>query len=244
MAVGQDEPIKGRYGGNDIRIRASNGLIEESKLKKYDISKAGLKKIATIYWSDGEFGFQKIGITVFENSQNKEKVDSNLVYLNQKYLEKRLDSLEFYDIIITDCPNNISEFFKKKPIVSSIKILDKGSTFLKSLKDQGFDGLLILYEDDFQDLITGSREWFPSKGLFKFYKKELVYYGLYTSLIDLNTNKIVKNIGYKQLSADYSKLSFNEIRQNTKENNMVLTYELHNRFINNINEIFRIHKIK
>ena len=78
MAVGQDEPIKGRYGGNDIRIRASNGLIEESKLKKYDISKAGLKKIATIYWSDGEFGFQKIGITVFENSQNKEKKISDL----------------------------------------------------------------------------------------------------------------------------------------------------------------------
>jgi hypothetical protein len=32
--VGQDEPIKGRYGGNDLRVRAGNGLIEESKLKK------------------------------------------------------------------------------------------------------------------------------------------------------------------------------------------------------------------
>lgn len=241
--VGQDKPIKGRYGDNDLRIRAGNGLIEESKLKKFDISKSGLKKIATIYWPDGKFGLQKIGITVFENSQKKEKVDSNLVNLNQKYLEKRLNSLKLNDLILTDCPNNISELFKKKPIVSSIKILDIGHTFLKSLKDQGFDGLLIIYEDDFQDLITGSRGRFPSKGLFKFYKKELVYYGLYSSLIDLKTNKIVKNFGYKQLSADYSKLPFNEVRQNTDENKTILTSELHDRFINNINEIFRIHKI-
>lgn len=241
---GQDEPIKGRYGGNDLRVRAGNGLIEESKLKKYDISKSGLKKIATIYWPDGKFGFQQIGITVFENSQKKEIMDSNLVNLNLKYLEKRLDSLELNDLTITDCPNNISELFKRKPIVSSIKILDMGGTFLKSIKDQGFDGLLIIYEDDFQDLITGSRVRFPSKGIFKYYKKELVYYGLYSSLIDLNTNKIVKNIGYKQLSADYCKLPFDEIRQNTEENRIILTSELHNRFINNINEIFRIHKIK
>lgn len=46
---GQDEPIKGMYGSNDVRIRAGNGWIEEGRLNKFDFQKSGLKNIAVLY---------------------------------------------------------------------------------------------------------------------------------------------------------------------------------------------------
>lgn len=71
MIFGQNEPIKGRCGNNDLRIRAGNGLIEKGHLKKFDFNKTGLKSIAVVYKSGGDFGLKEIGFTVFENTQQK-----------------------------------------------------------------------------------------------------------------------------------------------------------------------------
>ena len=62
-------------------------------------------------------------------------------------------------------------------------------------------------------------------------------------MIDLNTSKIVKNIGYKQLSANYSQIPFKEVKTLSEAQIQILKSELVERFENNINEILRVHKI-
>lgn len=243
IVASQNDPIKGRYGKNDIRIRAGNGSIEEGRLNKFDFKKSGLSKIAVIYWSDQNYGFQKIGITIFENSKQQAQLDSNMIKKNRDILSKRLDAVSEIKFKLIDTPSSINSLFKRKPLGSKVKLLNPVNSFLASLKSDGYDGLFIIYEDKFQDLITGVNGWIPSKGILKFSKKKLVYYGLYSTLIDLNTNQTVKNIGYKQLSADYSQIPFKKTEALTEEERNILKNELTIRFANNIDEIFRIHKI-
>jgi len=241
---GQDKPIKGRYGNNDLRIRAGNGLIYEGRMKKFDFDKTGLKNIAVIYWPDENLGFQKIGLTIFENARQNELLDSSFISKNTIFLEERLNYIHNIKFSLINKPKNILELFQRKPVVSQVKILNLGKPYLDSLKSLSFDGLFIIFEDKFQDLITGGKSWLPSKGIFKFYNKELVYYGVYSTLIDLNKLKSVKNIGYKQLSADYSQIPFKEINFMNETQKRILFEELTKRFENNIEEIIRIHKLK
>ena len=241
---GQDEPLKGAYGFNDMRIRAGSGLIEEGRLRKFNFETSGLTNIAVLYWPEKSFGQQKIGITIFENTDQDYKLDSGLIITNNEVVRQYFEAVQNVKFHMIALPPQVSTYFTRKPITSQVKVLDPGTEFLHSLKDQGFDGLFILYEHSFQDLISGSKEWLPSKGLFKYFKKELVYYGLYSTLIDLNSLTIVKNIGYKQLSADYSPIRFKEVPSLSDEQKTKLREELAKRFENNIQEIIRVHKLE
>lgn len=240
---GQDEPIKGIYGSNDVRIRAGNGWIEEGRLNKFDFQKPGLKNIAVLYWSDGNYGFQKLGLTVFGNTSQQEILDSSIMARNKEIVRASFESIEDMSFQLIEQPDQLPQYLKRKPANSQVQILDPGQAYLKMLNKLGFDGLFIIYEDKFQDLITGAKGWVPSKGLFKYGKKELVYYGLYSTLIDLNKLQTVKNIGYKQLSADYSQIPFAEMDSLSDAQKELLMEELIQRFDNNIKEILRIHKL-
>jgi hypothetical protein len=232
--------IEGAYGGGDIRERARNGLIFESQLKNFDFSNTGFSKIALIYWPDNQIGQHKIGTTVFENKTHIQDVSNKFktfAYSTIKAKFEALTSINFDYIELP--PSELEKYFQRKQIGPGLKIYDEGHNYLKKLQSDGYEGVFILYEHDLQDLFTGSNTWLPSKGIFKFYKKELVYHGLYSILIDLENQKRVTNIGYQQISGDYF---YGDDPMSITDLNMILE-DIEIQFENNIEQIIIVHKL-
>jgi hypothetical protein len=234
------DKIKGTYGG-DLRTRAGLGLIADSQIEGYDFKKTGLQQIALIYWPDDQIGFQKIGITIFENKANNGTVTEDYKNFAESIVISKFENLNDYSFTkLSIEPIDLEQHFKIKNIGPGLKINESGLIFLAELKSKGFDGVFFLYESQLQDLFTASKAMLPSKGVYKFYKKELVYHGLYSLLINLNSMKVEKGIGYQQISGDY--YEGDDIKE-LQDLTLVLE-QVKVRFENNIDEIIRIHKLK
>lgn len=239
QSFSQDK-IRGGYGG-DVRVRAGNGAIFEARVQNFNLPGTGIKNIALIYWPDNEIGSHKIGITVFENKTKIDEIPEFFSFYADSVITSRFESLNETNFkkIDTDV-RHLEKYFKIRQIGPGVKISEEGKYFLDELKDEGYDGLFLLYESQLQDLFTASKSWLPSKGIFKFYKKELIYHGIYSLLINLDTKKPEKDIGYQQVSGDY--YSGENIRE--LEDFDPIMDQMKIRFENNINEIIRIHKLK
>jgi len=236
------ERIKGKYGG-DLKIRARNGLIEEAALKNYNFGTVSFKKIAVVYWKDYGVSKSKIGFTIFENITDTQTISDEFYIYADSLIKMKFEAFTGHDFdFLPVSSGDLSRYFKISKTLSfnPFQITPHGKNYLSELAALGYDGVFLLYEDTMPELFTGSKIWLPSKGLFKFKKKELVYHGLYSKLINCNNYKIVNNIGYLQLSADYYKgENFNSL---SNYNNVLEDLKI--RFENNINEIIRVHKLK
>jgi hypothetical protein len=234
------ERIEGAYGGGDIRIRARNGLIFESQLRNFDFSNTGFTKVALLYWPDNQIGQHKIGVTIFENKTKLQDVSNKFNSFARSTTKAKFDLLTNIDFDYIDLqPSVLEQYFKRRQIGPGLKIYEEGRNFLKKLQSKGYDGIFLLYEHDLQDLFTGSNTWLPSKGIFKFYKKELVYHGLYSILIDLENQKKVQNIGYQQISGDYF---YGDDPMSIADINLILE-DIEMQFENNIEQIIEVHKL-
>ena len=234
------EQIRGAYGGGDVRERARNGLIFESQLGNFDFRTSNLSKIALIYWPDGQIGQHKLGLTVFENRTQIQGIQESFNYYADSVVKTKFESssvAEFHSIQVS--PIKLEKYFKRSQIGPGLKINESGSQYLDSLKSVGFDGVFFLYEHELQDLFTGSNTWLPSKGIFKYYRKVLVYHGLYSLLINLGDQKPVRKIGYQQISGDY--FEGGDPKEITDLNEIIQYIKI--RFKNNIDQIYQIHKL-
>ncbi|MEE4257045.1 MAG: hypothetical protein V2I47_08400 [Bacteroidales bacterium] len=239
--LGAQDGIYGAYGAGDVRVRAPQGSIFEAQIRNYRIDNTEFSKIALIYWPDQEIGLQKIGITIFENKTHIQKVTSQFTTFADSLVKNKFESLTQIDFDFIDAePNALEKIFAIKQFGPKLKIEEGGKKYLELLNNQGYDGLFILYEHDLQDLFTGTNIWLPSKGIFKYLKKNLIYHGLYCLLINTNTKKQVKKVGYQQISGDY--YTGNELADPIDLNNVLNDLEI--RFENNINEIIEVHKLQ
>lgn len=238
--LGAQEGIPGAYGAGDIRERASNGYLFESQLRNFVIDKSEYSKIALMYWPDNEISLQKVGITVFENNTHVHEVANQFTTYADSVVKYKFESLTQIDFDFFESkPEALEKIFTRR-LSAKLKIKEGGKQYLELLNHQGFDGLFILYENDIQDLFTGTNIWLPSKGIFRYLKKDLVYHGIFCLLIDTKTKKQVKRVGYNQISGDY--YTGDELADPIDLNNIL--DDIEKRFENNINEIIKVHKLK
>ncbi|MCB0632692.1 MAG: hypothetical protein R2824_32510 [Saprospiraceae bacterium] len=243
LTTWSQEALKGAYGPNDLRIRASNGWIEESRLKNMDFTRSGLKNIAVIYWPDSLVDFRKIGVLALENKLKKDSMSLDLLEANQQFIREKFEQVSNVNFTVFDLPGRMSAYFKLNKVGAGMRIQEVGRKYLQAVANEGYDGLFIIFETGMPDLITGSKGALPSKGIFKFYKQEVVHYGLHSTLIDTKTGRFVRKVGYTQFSADYSAVPFPLKEELTSEQRAALTDLLRLRFENNIDEMIRVHKL-
>lgn len=238
--LGAQDGIPGAYGGGDIRERAPWGYLFEAQLRNYVIDTTEYSKIALMYWPDNEISLQKVGITVFENQTHIQEATNQFTTYADSVVKYKFESLTQIDF----------DFFESKPVAlekiftrrlsAKLKMKEGGKQYLELLNHQGYDGLFILYEHEIQDLFTGTSIWLPSKGMYRYSKKDIVYHGIFCLLIDTKTKKQVKRVGYNQISGDY--YTGDELADPIDLNNIL--DDIEKRFENNINEIIKVHKLK
>lgn len=231
---------------NYLKKRVSQGLIEDGRIHRMNFANCNMKKVAVLYWPETTVSKYKTGITIFENKVFEDSIDNEFSLFAQNTIKQKFEALSTYkfEVIADHSTIPIEKYFTKKKGLKPFSATDEGKEFLKSLIGKGFDGFLILFEDDIPDAISQVYNSMPAKGLYKNYKQYYIYHSIYSLIFDLNKGKPIKKIGYLQLSADYpSQKMDNHFKEAAIRNNPVLLNDLKLRFENNIDEIIEVFKL-
>lgn len=232
---------------NYLKKRVSQGLMEDGRIHRMNFADCKMKKIAVLYWPENTISKYKTGITIFENKQIEDTIDTQFKVFADSIIKQKFEQITTYKFTLIG--NNpfipIEKYFSKKKGFKPFSATEEGKVFLKSLTNEGFDGVLILYEDEIPDGISENyQNIIPPKGLYKKYGQNYVYHSIYSRVFDLNKGKPLKKIGYLQLSADFrSQKTEKHFKDQKIIDNPVLLNDLKFRFENNIDEIIKVFKL-
>lgn len=224
----------------DIRIRA--GASSDALYGDRNFAEEAMKKVAVVYLPDHFFSYAKTGVTVFGNERELHTVPAAFTRFADSVVRQKFSALTMarFEVLNPDSLNMPDQletlgFFK-------MLLTEEAKPFLDSLYKKGFDGLLVLEEQE----RTPNRiqydqacQFLGSKGFYQFWNKRFLYHAVNVKVYDLETLERLKYLGFVQLSAE--EYSFNKKAP-------ILPLEpymeaLKIRFVNNIDNIIAEHKM-
>lgn len=233
--------LYGCYGYNDVRIKASFGLIPDDKFNNITtLTKIKTDKILVLTQFDN-----KVEIT-FKPFFQSDLPQKELNFTVSDYVDSLFKSkasskqieISFIDSIdkvkLSIVPNNWNGELKIKDTQSLSYIADKYQSHY----------MLVLIGGGFRDFLRNTQLPFQCQGLFIKGKEKFVYAGYRIGIFDLNTGKIIEN-GYSiQASADISETNYNkDFFSSDSSDFKKLEEEVKKRIHNNVEQTIKILKI-
>jgi len=141
---------------NYLKKRVSQGLIEDGRIHRMNFAGCKMKKIAVLYWPENTISKYKTGVTIFENKQVLDTTDVSFKGFADSVIKQKFGQVTAYQFnLIGDAPSiPVEKYFTKRKGFKPFSATDEGKTFLKSLMKEGYDGFLILFEDEIPDRIS------------------------------------------------------------------------------------------
>lgn len=238
---GQTNKLYGYYGSNDVRVKASFGLIPDEKFNNVTpLTKIETDKILILTQFDN-----KVEIT-FKPFFPSDLPKKELTFTVSDYVDSLFKSRVSNNQIEISFIENIDK--EKLSIVTNkwngeLKVKDTQSLSYIADKYQS-NYMIVLIGGGFRDFLRNTQLPFQSQGLFIKGKEKFVYAGHRIGIFDLQTGKIIEN-GYSiQASADISETNYNkDFSSDESYDFKILEEEVKKRIDNNIEQTIKILKI-